>query len=136
MNRRGGTHQRAGLHSTILQTAVTSGGPERTRFVQVDLQTPEVRRLKCCCSFHLHYGQSWYLVEPEVVGLQKPLKFGEKPVVVKVIYGLHVTRTVIQITCDLHDSQNRELTPIYAHVNQHTDVCYYIKQSNYGEVAR
>lgn len=75
--------------------------------------------------FHLHYGQSWYLVEPEVVGRQKPLKFGEKPVVVKVIYGLHVTRTVVQITCDLHDSQNRELTPIYAHVNQHTDVCYY-----------
>lgn len=78
----------------------------------------------------------WYLVEPEVVRPQKPLKFGEKPVVVEVIDGLHVARTVVQITRDLHDSQNRALAPIYAHVHQHAEVCYATKQSNCGAVIR
>lgn len=42
-----------------------------------------------------------HLVEPEIVRLQKSLKFGEKLVVVKAINGLHVTSTVVQIARDL-----------------------------------
>lgn len=42
-----------------------------------------------------------HLVEPEVVRLQKSLKFGEKLVVVEAINGLNVTGTVVQISCDL-----------------------------------
>lgn len=42
-----------------------------------------------------------HLVEPEIVRLQKSLKFGEKLVVVKAIDGLHITSTVVQIPRDL-----------------------------------
>ncbi len=52
----------------------------------------------CVCLLSI---SSPYLVEPEVVRLQKSLKFGEKLLVVKGVDGFHVTRTVIQITCYL-----------------------------------
>lgn len=58
------------------------------------------------CGFVWHPDQVVYLVEPEVVRLQKLLKFGEKPVVVEVIDGLHVACAVVQITCDLRDGQS------------------------------
>lgn len=55
------------------------------------------------CGFVSHRDQVLYLVEPEVVRLQKLLKFGEKLVVVEVINGLHVACAVVQLTCDLRD---------------------------------
>lgn len=47
-----------------------------------------------------------YLVESEIVRLQKSLKFGEKLVVVKAIDGLYITSTVIQVTWDLRQMEN------------------------------
>lgn len=59
------------------QTTVAAVRPEWTRFIQI------------------------HLVEPEVVRLQKSLKFGKKLVVVEAIDGLNITGTVVQISCDL-----------------------------------
>lgn len=110
--RSGETDQRAGLHRAVPQTAVAAGGPERTRLLQVHLRTDGrtpalVRSSPTCVCWTCTPGR--YLVEPEVVRLQKPLEFGEKLVVVKVIDGLHVARAVVQITCDLWDGQNGQL---------------------------
>lgn len=57
--------------------------------------------------------QVGHLVEPEIVSLQKSLKFGEKLVVVKGINRLHITSAVIQITCDLSWIENTNLLWIY-----------------------
>lgn len=81
---------------------MAAGGPERTRLVQVHLRTPAPSGSRSFKA-RVRSGPARYLVEPEVVRLQKPLEFGEKPVVVEVVDGLHVTRAVVQVTRDLWD---------------------------------
>ncbi len=109
---RGGTHRRAGLHSTVPQTTVTADHPERTRLIQVHLRRIKSRHNKSSetdrftCAYVCVSVRSPYLVEPEIVRLQKRLKFGEKLVVVKAIDGLYITGTVVQVTCDLRQMEN------------------------------
>lgn len=88
--------------------------PERTRFVQVDLQKKSVGRERGShpYEFVCHSCQQvgpGYLVEPEIVRLKKSLKLGVKLVIVESVDGLHVTITVIQVTCDLlMDSKHKQ----------------------------
>ena len=65
--RRGGTHRRAGLHSTVLQTTVTAGRPERTRLVQVHLQQRPVIVMCVCYSNLCVCVCVSHFVEPEIV---------------------------------------------------------------------